>query len=215
MPTIVQTLAEKVATLDVENVPADIRAIAVRCLIDISGVTIAGSKTNSAKRVQSFCQAIYATGNCRLVGSGALLSAPGAALANGVAAHALDFDDNSYAGVVHGSATVFPAVLAVAQQYQMSGKDLMDAFIVGLETEFALGKAFTNSIYDKGWWTTSVLGGFGAVAGAARLMHLNPEVIANALAYVAAGVGAIRALRGPTRNTFTVAVPPRLVSLQR
>ena len=194
--TIVQTLAEKVASFDAENVPADVRAIASRCLIDISGVTIAGSKTNSADRVRSFCRVTYATGDCRVIGSSTLLSAPGAALANGVAAHALDFDDNSYAGVVHGSAVVLPAVLSIAQQYGMSGKDLLDAFIVGLETEFALARALTNSIYDKGWWTTSVLGGFGAVAGAARLMHLNPEVIARALSFVAVGVGAIRALRG-------------------
>ena len=200
--TITQTLAEKIASLDVENVPAEVRAIASRCLIDISGVMIAGSETNSADRVRSFCRETYAAGDCRVVGSGTLLSAPGAALANGVASHALDFDDNSYAGIVHGSAVVFPTVLAVAQEHEMCGKDLLDAFIVGLETEFALGKALTNSIYDKGWWTTSLLGGFGAVAGAARLMHLSPEVIASALSFVAVGVGAIRALRGADTKHF-------------
>ena len=194
--TIIQTLAEKVASFDVDNVPANVRSIASQCVIDISGVTIAGSRTGSADRVRSFCRETYAEGVCRVIGNDTQLSAPGAALANGVAAHALDFDDNSYAGVVHGSAVVFPAVLAIAQQHEMSGKDLLDAFIVGLETEFALAKAMTNSIYDKGWWTTSVLGGYGAVAGAAHLMQLSPEVIARALSFVAVGVGAIRALRG-------------------
>ncbi len=200
--TIVETLAGKIAAFDVDNVPSDVRAIASRCLIDISGVTIAGSTTDSANRAQSFCRETYASGDCRLIGSDTLLSAPGAALANGVAAHVLDFDDNSYAGVVHGSAVVFPAVLSIAQQQAVSGKDLLDAFIVGLETEFALGKAFTNSIYDKGWWTTSVLGGFGAVAGVVRLMHMEPEAIARALSFVAVGAGAIRALRGADTKHF-------------
>lgn len=200
--TIVETLAGKISAFDLDNVPSDVRATASRCLIDISGVTIAGSNTDSANRARSHCAETYAPGNCRLIGSSTVLSAPGAALANGVAAHALDFDDNSYAGVVHGSAVVFPAVLSIAQQQAVSGKDLLDAFIVGLETEFALGKAFTNSIYDKGWWTTSVLGGFGAVAGAVRLMHMEPEAIARALSFVAVGAGAIRALRGADTKHF-------------
>ena len=88
----------------------------------------------------------------------------GSAFVNGASGHALDFDDNCYAGIVHGSAVVFPAVLAYSQHKKLAGKDLLKGFIIGLEIQFALAKAFTNKIYDKAW-TTSVFGSIGSTAG--------------------------------------------------
>ena len=97
---------------------------------------------------------------------------------------------------MHGSAVVFPAVLAFAQHKALSGLDLLKSFIVGLEIEFAVAKAFSNSIYDKGWWTTSVLGSVGSAAGVASLANTNIREIENALSLAISGVGSIRAVRG-------------------
>ena len=66
---------------------------------------------------------------------------------------------------MHASAVVFPAVLSYAQHKGLSGQDLLRGFIVGLEIQYAVAKSLSNSIYDKGWWTTSMLGSIGSTAG--------------------------------------------------
>lgn len=194
--TISEILAHKISSFDVDGVPRNVRKIANGCIIDVVGVMLAGAQSDSALRIMSLAEQSYAGGESSVIGSHRKLTAPGAALVNGAAAHALDFDDNSYAGIVHGSAVVFPAALAIAQQRKTSGRTLLDGFIVGLEAQLTFGRALTNSIYDKGWWTTSVLGGLGAAITASYIMGLNSESTARAISLVAVGTGAVRALRG-------------------
>ena len=74
---------------------------------------------------------------------------------------------------MHGSAVVFPAVLAVAQEQNKKGKDILKGFVLGLEVEFAIAKALSNSIYDKGWWTTSLLGSIGSAAGVSSVLEMS------------------------------------------
>ena len=179
-----------------ETIPEDVLSLAKRCLVDVCGVTLAGSKTESAKLLFATAAEIYGIGNCDIVGTSHKINAPGAAFANGAAAHALDFDDNCYAGIVHGSAVVFPAVLAVAQQRGTTGSKLLLGFLTGMEVEFAVARALSNSIYDKGWWTTSVLGAIGSAAGAGKLLNLDKEATSHALALAIVGGGATRSVRG-------------------
>ena len=200
--TAIQTLTEAVMSFQLETIPEDVLSIAKRCLIDVCGVTLAGSKTESAKLLFATAAKTYGIGNCDIVGTSDKMNAPGAAFANGAAAHALDFDDNCYAGIVHGSAVVFPAVLAVAQQRGEMGSKLLLGFVTGLEIEFAVAKALTNSIYDKGWWTTSVLGAIGSAAGVAKVAGFNREMTQHTLSLAAVGAGATRAVRGTTAKHY-------------
>ena len=200
--TAIQSLAEAVMSFEIETIPEDVLSLAKRCLVDVCGVTLAGSKTESAKLLFATAAETYGIGNCDIVGTSHRMNAPGAAFANGAAAHALDFDDNCYAGIVHGSAVVFPAVLAVAQQRGEMGSKLLLGFVTGLEVEFAVAKALTNSIYDKGWWTTSVLGAIGSAAGAAKVAGFNREMTEHALSLAAVGAGATRAVRGTTAKHY-------------
>lgn len=194
--TISETLADKISSFDVDAVPSNVQVIAKNCIIDVVGVMLAGAQSESALRIRSLAEKTYSDGDCSVVGWDKKMTAPGAAFTNGASAHALDYDDNSYAGIVHGSAVVFPAAFGVAQQYNVTGRALFNGLIVGLEAQLTLGRALTNSIYDKGWWTTSVLGAVGAAAAASHIMRLNAETTARAVSLVAVGTGAIRALRG-------------------
>jgi len=200
--TAIQSLAEAVMSFQLETIPEDVLSIAKRCLADVCGVTLAGSKTESAKLLFATVAKTYGIGNCDIVGTNHKMNAPGAAFANGASAHALDFDDNCYAGIVHGSAVVFPAVLAVAQQRSEMGSKLLLGFVTGLEIEFAVAKALSNSIYDKGWWTTSVLGAIGSAAGVAKVAGFNREMTEHTLSLAAVGAGATRAVRGTTAKHF-------------
>ena len=199
---VIQNLAKGVITLNSMELPDRILNIAKRCLVDISGVTIAGASTKSAQMMFDIASECYATGNCNLLGHSKLINTQGAAFANGAAAHSLDYDDNCYAGIVHGSAVIFPAVLAFAQQNALTGSDLLKGFITGLEIEFSVAKALSNDIYNKGWWTTSVLGSIGSAAGVASLARLKNEEIENALSLAIVGVGATRAVRGTNAKHY-------------
>ena len=199
---VIQNLAKGILFLDSIKLPDNVMSIAKQLIIDVTGVIIAGSCTKSACLMCDVASEFYSSGSCNVLGRNKYLNPPGAAFANGASAHALEFDDNCYAGVVHGSAVVFPAVLAFAQHHSLSGKDLLKSFIVGLEIEFAVAKAFSNSIYDKGWWTTSVLGSVGSAAGVASLAKLKIDEIQNALSLAISGAGATRAVRGTNAKHY-------------
>ena len=199
---IIKQISNSIINLKSTNFPQEVLDIAKNLIVDISGVTIAGSTTQSAKLFYALAEEIYSSGSCKIIGMNKFLNPSGSAFVNGASGHALDFDDNCYAGIVHGSAVVFPAVLAYSQHKQLSGKDLLKGFIIGLEIQFALAKAFTNEIYDKGWWTTSVFGSIGSTAGVASISGLNQRDIENALSISASGVGAIRAIRGTDAKHF-------------
>ncbi|MDX1431814.1 MAG: MmgE/PrpD family protein [Gammaproteobacteria bacterium] len=194
--TIATHLAAWAGAVRLADVPAEAVEIACRCLLDVTGVALAGCRTESARRIASLAADTYAPGPCDVLGAAGRLTAAGAALANGAAAHALDFDDNCYAGVVHGSATTFPAVLAAAQSADASGESLLCGFIAGAEVQFALGAALTPAFYERGWWNTAVLGAIGAAAGGGRVMGLDGDRLTAAIALAAAGSGGIRAVRG-------------------
>ena len=198
----VEALADAVLSFEIEQFPDEAVNAAKRCLIDVCGVTLAGAGTRSAKALYDTAALTYGRGDCNIVGTPHVLNAPGAAFANGAAAHALDFDDNCYAGIVHGSAVVFPSVLAVAQQHGATGANLLAGFLIGLEVEFAVAKALTNSIYDTGWWTTSVLGAIASAAGASKVVGLDHEATKHALALAVVGAGATRAVRGTSAKHY-------------
>jgi 2-methylcitrate dehydratase PrpD len=167
--TVVTTLAEWMATVSYDAIPSVVREIAKGCLIDTVGVVVAGSQTSVAQHARSLVSATAAVGTSQIIGHPERVAAPAAAFANGCAAHALDFDDNSYAGFVHGSAVIVPAALAVGQAYGSSGRQLLEAVVAGAEIQFAVGMAATNWFYEKGWWSTGVLGPIGAAVAAAHL----------------------------------------------
>lgn len=168
------------------NIPDNVFQIARRALTDTLGVAIAGSRTPVARRILGVTMG---SGGASLLGTNRKVSATDAARCNGCAAHALDFDDNCYAGFVHGSAVIIPAALAVAQQEKRTGEDLIIAIVAGSECQYRLGEALGRPLYDKGWWTTGVLGAVGACVAAAYLLHLDELQVAHAiaLALVAAG----------------------------
>ena len=135
---VIQNLAKGILCLNSIKLPDNVTSIAKQLIIDVTGVIIAGSCTKSARSMCGVASDVYSSGSCNVLGRNKYFNPSGAAFVNGASAHALEFDDNCYAGVVHGSAVVFPAVLAFAQHQALSGKDLLKSFIVGLEIEFAV-----------------------------------------------------------------------------
>src|SRR5262249_56758582 len=116
---------------------------------------------------------------------GARASATGAALANGAAAHALDFDDMCFVSLAHPSAPLVSGALAAAELVGASGRALLDAYVVGFEIEARLGRTMNPKHYQRGWHCTSTLGTIGAAAAASRILGLDAAAAGHALAIAA------------------------------
>ena len=185
MQNIADALAQWSIGVDLADLPEPVPHQAKRCLVDTIGVSLVGARHETALRTRELALAEFAPGPCTLLGETSRLSAPGVALANGVAAHVLDFDDVSHEAMVHASAAVWPAALAAAEATDAAGAELLEAFIAGVEAEYALGCAFTADLFWKGWWTTGLLGAFGATIAASRAFGLDREQTRNAIGFTA------------------------------
>lgn len=171
--------------------PAPGRARAATAVLDTVGVALAGAIEPAARIVQ---QAIAGDGGdaCRVLGTSARASATGAALANGTAAHALDYDDMCFVSLAHPSAPLVAAALAAAELSRAPGRALLDAYIVGFEIEARLGRLMNPRHYQRGWHCTSTLGTIGAAAAASRLLGLDLAAAGHALAIAASEASGLK-----------------------
>jgi 2-methylcitrate dehydratase PrpD len=116
-----------------------------------------------------------------LVGSGVRVTEEQAALINGAASHAHDYDDVHMAMNGHPTVPVAPAVLALAESRGCDGATLVTAFAAGIDAECLIGRYLGQSHYEDGWHATGTLGSFGAAAASARMLGLDAETTARAL----------------------------------
>ncbi|MEX2722859.1 MAG: MmgE/PrpD family protein, partial [Candidatus Freyarchaeota archaeon] len=127
---------------------------------------------------------------------------PDPAFANGVLGHALDFDDSNPSLLGHPSVPVAPAVLAIGELLEASGKELLLAYSVGVEVECKLGLAVNPTHMARGWHCTSTLGTFGATAAAGKLLGLNSEQMMYAFGIAASQSAGVRANFGTMTKPF-------------
>ena len=191
--SVIEQLAAYAAAEAFDKLPEAAVGAARRAILDTLGVMLAGSAEVTAGRVRAAIA--HRGGNGEAVVAGTALRAPAedAALANGTAAHALDYDDVQASLSGHPSAPVLPAALALAEARRAPGAALLTAFVVGVEIEAKLGRAMNPGHYETGWHATSTLGVFGAAAAAARLLGLPAERTAHALALAASMASGIKA----------------------
>jgi 2-methylcitrate dehydratase PrpD len=150
-------------------------------VLDTVGVIIAGQTSQLGRAVMEHSKQVYGQGNSHIFGSDVTLQPMGAALVNAASGHAFDFDDTSYTGIMHGSVVVLPAAIAMAEHQGVGGRTLLEAFIAGVEVEYAIAEWCTTHIYYKGWWTSGVYGPLGAAAAAAKILGLDRQATAHAL----------------------------------
>ena len=161
--------------------PAAARRTAANAWLDTIGVTLAGVSEPASRIVRTTIVTDSAAA-CVILGAGVRASATAAALANGTAAHALDYDDMCFVSLAHPSAPLVPAALAAAELSGASGQAALDAYVVGFEIEARLGRLMNPAHYERGWHCTSTLGTIGAAAAASRLLGLNAAAAGDALA---------------------------------
>lgn len=173
-------LVSFVCQLDPEALPGAIQDQAVRCVLDLVGVAIAGTRTPMAQISARFAHEQFAPGSATVIGSGNSLSVAGATWVNGASASALDMDDGHRMAMGHPGACVIPAALATAERTGASGKEFLAALVAGYEVAVRASAARVPWYKDK-MYSTGIWGVFGATAAAGKLLGLDDAALQSAL----------------------------------
>jgi 2-methylcitrate dehydratase PrpD len=191
-------LARFVAEHDCEQTPEPVLHAARRALVDHVGVTVAGSADDVSRRARRAIAAYGTGGGATVVGSRMRVSPPYAAFLNAFASHVLDLDDvyNPPGTTVHGSCSVWPAIMAVAETEPVTGRAALATFALGFEVETRVAHAAGQSHYDVGWHVTGTSGHLGAAAAAARTMGLDHRQMEHAIAAGATQAAGLRVMAG-------------------
>lgn len=171
-------------------------------IMDTLGVLIAAVKDPVMGVIKNYLEEAGGDARCTVIGAGIKTSLSNAALANGILAHALDYDDSSWRLIGHPSAAVLPAVLALGEAGHSTGKDIITAYLVGTEVSCKLGLAAEPQLYEAGWHATGVVGVLGAAAASSYLLGLTEEQLINALGIAASLAGGLRQNIGSMTKPF-------------
>jgi 2-methylcitrate dehydratase PrpD len=191
--TLAQELAARIHALSYDTLPPEALHAAKVGILDYVGVTLAGAGEDTARIPAGVLLRGASAGSSLVFGGASRVNALDAALVNGTASHALDFDDmtNNLGG--HPSAPILPALIALADETGASGRDLIAAYVAGFETECKIGLGVHFHHYTHGWHPTATLGVFGSAAACAKLLKLPEDRIATALAIAASLASGIKA----------------------
>jgi 2-methylcitrate dehydratase PrpD len=178
LPTtsVAQELARKIVALN--GVPPAVRIKCEDLLVDVVGLCIAARNEDYVKAALAACDD---DGPCTAIGHTRCLSAAGAALVNGTAAHGEDFDDTFEGGPVHAGAVIVPAVLAAAERHKLDGQAALLGIAVGCEVMCRLSTVIPKAVHKAGFHPTAVFGAIGAAAGAGAALGLNERQLTDAL----------------------------------
>src|ERR1700751_6091382 len=171
---LTQVLAHKSAALEYEDLPRDARELAGQCILDYFGVAVAGAGDELARLLFDELAEAGGAPQASVIGHQTRLPALSAALVNGAAGHALDYDDVNMAMPGHPSVAILPGLLALAELRRSSGREVITAFVAGYETACRIGAALQPGHYNLGFHSTGTVGAFGAAAACARLLGLDP-----------------------------------------
>src|SRR3954469_16381218 len=194
-------IAKKAAPLAWSDFPDDLVERTRQCLLDWFAVTVSGAQDELAEILVREAMEEGAIGSASLVGRSERTLPSAAALINGAASHALDYDDVNFAMGGHPTVTVVPALLALGEQMKASGRLFIESFIAGYETSGRVGRLVAPSHYLKGFHVTGTVGSFSATAAAGRMLGLSDAQLA-----VAFGIAATQAA-GLKSNFGTMCKP--------
>lgn len=195
-PEITKTLADYTMGLKFEDLSEEAVEASKHCILDWIGVTIAGLEEPLTQFLIEQAEADGGDAQATIIGDGRKVSTSQAALINGSASHALDYDDVQTRLQGHPTVPVAPVVLALGEKSAASGKDVLTAFAAGVEGECRIGAYMGMTHYEKGWHSTATIGTFGGAIGAARMMGLDSEKCALAMGIAGTQAAGLKSMFG-------------------
>ena len=183
-------VVEVVSRTRLKDLPGDVRKAVDTAMLDTLGVNLAGTIEPAARIIADYGRRMAAPSGAGVFCAGYRSGAELAALVNGTALHALDFDDTGAYSQGHPSATIFPAVLALAEERGSSMEDVASAYVVGVEVLSRFARSMPM-MHMKGWHPTAVLGTIASAAACSNLLGLDPLAVRNAIAIAATQAGGL------------------------
>jgi 2-methylcitrate dehydratase PrpD len=180
-----QRVTDYIVTSRFEDIPTKALVVAKGAVLDCVGVALAGARHAAGGIPAEWARNAAGAGRATVWGQDFKTSAHDAALVNGTAAHALDYDDVTWGLIGHPSVSLVPSVFAIGELIGASGRDVLHAYVVGFEVMAKLGRTTQpRHSLDGGWHATGTIGAFGATAACCKLLGLNREQTALALGIV-------------------------------
>lgn len=192
LASLTDDLAIWITGLRLDAIPAAVLDRATASIVDTVGVTLAGVAEPAAQIASRVVAADGALPLASQLGTGFATSMESAAFLNGIAGHALDYDDVSFTVLGHPSVVVLPTALAVGQATGASGASVLTAYVVGVEVMAKLARTIGEDHYQRGWHATATLGTIASAAAAASLLGLEPVRVQIALSIAASSAAGLR-----------------------
>jgi len=198
-----ERLARFIVETSFDQIPIEAIKVAKEAMLDCLGVTIVGAVGPEGRIIAEFVQEMGGNPVAAVIGAGFRTSAPWAALANGTMGHAEDYDDSGFAMIGHPTVPLLPTILALGEQCKAPGKDIIEAYVIGFETESKLGRGMAPSgHYQRGWHATATMGTMGAAAASAKLLKLDVQQTRMALGVAASQASGLRRNFGTMTKPF-------------
>src|SRR5260221_3568075 len=184
-PPVTRILAKFVATHPSRGWDDAVDHEAHRTFLNWVGCAVGAAKHESAEAALGAVRMLEPAPQSSVLGRQEKVDMASAALVNGIPSHTFDFDDTHLKTIIHPAGPVASALLALAEVTGASGREVIDALVLGVDVSCRMGNCIYPEHYDRGWHITSSTGMLGAAAGCARLLHLNEEATAMALGIAA------------------------------
>lgn len=179
-----------------DDLPAAVVHEARRALVNWAGCAIGASGHQTVENAWHALRPFAGASQATLLGRAERTDILHAALLNGISSHVFDFDDTHPVSLVHPSGPVASAILALGEWRHASGRDLINAFVTGVEVECRVATAVLPAHYEVGWHITATAGVFGAAAASARLLGLSEQQTVWALGLAATQAAGLREMFG-------------------
>jgi 2-methylcitrate dehydratase PrpD len=199
---VTRTLAHYLVTATYDDLPANVRKEGVRTLLNWVGVAIGGSHHETVDIAVAALAPFSGPAQASLFGRRERFDIMNAAFINGVSSHIFDYDDTHLKTIIHPAGPVASAILALAEMQPVSGKDFLNALVLGVEAECRIGNAVYPNHYDVGWHITGTAGVFGSVAAVGKLLELDEQQMVWALGLAASQPVGLRESFGSMNKSF-------------
>lgn len=195
-------LAQYLVAARYEDLPAKVRKEGVRTFLNWVGVAVGGSRHDTVERAIRALKPFSGPQQASLLGRQERFDIMNAAFLNGVASHIFDYDDTHLKTIIHPAGPVASAILALAEYQPVSGKEFLNALVLGVETECRIGNSVYPEHYDVGWHITGTTGVFGAAAAVGKLLGLTEQQMIWALGLAASQPVGLRESFGSMNKSF-------------